>query len=154
MKYDICVFGGCSLDQTFFQNVDGSYDETPNSIAQRGKGSNQAVAASRAGTKVTMISRLGKDDIGKRILDNLNLNGVDTSHIEMVDGLKNDSCNIYVDINDKELACNSVGASNTILAISSYSDKRLETTILKDESIKGYVAFETDSDDVQSLRAK
>ena len=101
-----------------------------------------------------MISRLGKNDIGKRILDNLNLNGVDTSHIEMVDGLKNNSCNIYVDVNDKELACNSVGASNTILAISSYSDKRLETTILKDESIKGYVAFETDSDDVQSLRAK
>lgn len=102
MKYDICVFGGCSLDQTFFQNVDGSYDKVPNSIAPGGKGSNQAVAASRAGARVTMISRLGKDEIGKRILDNLNINGVDTSHIEMVDGLNNDSCNIYVDINDKD----------------------------------------------------
>ncbi len=102
MKYDICVFGGCSLDQTFFQNIDGSYDEMPNSIAPGGKGSNQAVAASRAGARVTMISRLGKDDIGKRILDNLNVNGVDTSNIEMIDGLNNDSCNIYVDVNDKD----------------------------------------------------
>ena len=68
MKYDVCVFGGCSLDQTFFQKVDGSYNEMPDVIAPGGKGANQAVAASRAGAKTTIISRIGNDEIGKKSL--------------------------------------------------------------------------------------
>ena len=58
------------------------------------------------------------------------------------------------DSNGEELACTSIGASYTILAFSTYADKRLETTVLKDESIKGYVAFETSSDDIKTIRAK
>lgn len=102
MKYDICVFGGCSIDQMFYQNLDGSYNDTPNLKTPGGKGANQAVAAARAGAKTTIISKLGKDDIGKSIIENLNFNMIDTNHIEMVNGLQNDYSNIYINIKDKD----------------------------------------------------
>ena len=101
-KYDICVFGGCSLDMTFFQNEDGSYPTVPAVCVPGGKGSNQAVAASRAGSKVVMISRIGKDETGYAILDNLLKNGVDISGVDIVDGLSNDSSKIYVENNSKD----------------------------------------------------
>lgn len=102
MKYDICVFGGCSLDQMFYQNVDGTFGETPSLKVQGGKGANQAVAASRAGANVVMLSRIGKDEIGKNIIDNLAYNGIKTSFIEVVDGLENDYSNIYIKLKDKD----------------------------------------------------
>lgn len=40
-------------------------------IVSGGKGANQAVAAARAGAKVTIISRIGKDGIGQNVLSNL-----------------------------------------------------------------------------------
>ena len=46
-----------------------------------GKGSNQAVAAGRAGVKVSMISRLGKDDFGQMALDTWASAGV-TPYVE------------------------------------------------------------------------
>ena len=102
MKYDVCVFGGCSVNQMFFQNTDGTYDKKPNISSPGGKGSNQAVAASRAGAKTTIITRIGKDDIGKNIIENLQFNLVDTSNVEMIEGLTNDYANIRIQIKDKD----------------------------------------------------
>ena len=85
MKYDVCVFGGCSIDQMFYQNIDGTYSDMPNLKTYGGKGANQAVAAARAGGKTTIISRIGKDSIGKSIIENLNFNMVNTSNVEMLD---------------------------------------------------------------------
>lgn len=102
MKYDICVLGGCSLDQTFYQKIDGTYDESPNVYAPGGKGANQAVAAARAGAKTTIITKLGNDKIGKSILENLRHNNVDTSNVKMVNDLQNDYANIYISIKDKD----------------------------------------------------
>lgn len=102
MKYDVCVFGGCSLDQMFYQNADGTYSERPNVSSPGGKGANQAVAASRAGAKTTIITRIGKDKIGQQILDNLQFNLVDTSNVEMVDGLQNDYANVYIQLKSKD----------------------------------------------------
>lgn len=102
MKYDICVFGGCSLDMIYYQNSDGTYNNVPDMKVPGGKGANQAVAASRAGAKTTIISRIGKDDIGKSILENLNFNMVDTCNIEMVEGLENDCSKILINIKDKD----------------------------------------------------
>ena len=46
-----------------------------------GKGSNQAVAAKRAGGDVTLITRLGSDAFGKLALDFYREEGIDTSEI-------------------------------------------------------------------------
>ena len=85
MKYDICVFGGCALDQFYYKSEKGEIPECPSLVLPGGKGSNQAVAAARAGAKVTMVSRLGKDSIGQRILENLVYNNITTNNIEVVD---------------------------------------------------------------------
>lgn len=102
MKFDICVLGGCSEDCFFYQNEDGTYNEAPNLVYPGGKGNNQAVAAARAGAKVTIITKLGNDTIGADIIKNLVINHVDTSNIEVVNGLSNDYANIYINANDKD----------------------------------------------------
>ena len=101
-KYDVCVFGGASLDQTYYQHEDGSYSNNPDALYNGGKGSNQAVAAARAGAIVAFISRIGKDDIGNRIIENLKYNGVDTNRVDIVEGLENDYSDIYINILDKD----------------------------------------------------
>lgn len=96
-KY-IAVIGGCSLDRTFKQQEDGKYPLVPNVSVPGGKGANQAVAASRAGYSVKMISRLGaKDDaISKAIISNLEKNGVDMKNIEFDPAVSNDCSDIFV----------------------------------------------------------
>ncbi len=71
MKHDICVFSGCAIARIFYQNPDGTYNKYPNLKAPGGKGANQAVAAARAG-KTTLISRVGRNYIGKSIIKNSN----------------------------------------------------------------------------------
>ena len=102
MKYDICVFGGSALDMMYYQKADGSYSNAPDMKVPGGKGANQAVAAARAGAKTTIITKIGKDDIGYSILENFNFNMVDTSNIEMIEGLQNDYSNIKIKIKDKD----------------------------------------------------
>lgn len=46
-----------------------------------GKGFNQAVAAARAGATTSMIGRVGDDDFGARFLDQLRMEGIDSSHV-------------------------------------------------------------------------
>lgn len=46
-----------------------------------GKGANQAAAAARLGAEVEMIGRVGEDDFGTNILDNMRAQGVGISHI-------------------------------------------------------------------------
>lgn len=102
MKYDICVFGGCALDQFYYKDENGQVPENPSLVSPGGKGANQAVAAARAGAKVTMITRLGKDDIGQKILENLVYNNITTNNVEMIEGLSNDYAKIIVDEKTKD----------------------------------------------------
>ncbi|MFO7918102.1 MAG: ribokinase [Anaerolineae bacterium] len=46
-----------------------------------GKGANQAAAAAKLGAEVEMVGRVGGDDFGTSILDNMRAQGVGTSHI-------------------------------------------------------------------------
>ena len=102
MQYDICVFGGCSIDQTFFQRENNEYSKTPDIIVPGGKGANQAVAAARAGAKTTIITRIGNDEVGKQIEDNLKNNNIDTTNINKIDNLNNDQALIYIDNKTKD----------------------------------------------------
>ena len=47
-----------------------------------GKGANQAVAAARLGGQVAMVGRVGADDFGRELVENLTANGVDPSGVE------------------------------------------------------------------------
>jgi ribokinase len=53
--------------------------------APGGKGANQAVAVARLGCQVALIARIGTDDRGKRILDQLTTEGVDVRYIRRDD---------------------------------------------------------------------
>ncbi len=134
MKYDVCVLGGCSLDIMFYQKVDGTYSKYPDMKVPGGKGSNQAVAAARAGAKTTIITRIGKDDVGQFILENLKLNMIDTSHVEMIEGLKNDYSNIKINLRDKDNKIERFSGaidSFTPDMIDKYSDILLDSKIIE-----------------------
>ncbi|MFF3912572.1 ribokinase [Streptomyces sp. NPDC001852] len=51
-----------------------------------GKGSNQAIAAARAGATVSMIGAVGNDAFGLRLRDTLEHSGVDTDFLRTVEG--------------------------------------------------------------------
>jgi ribokinase len=51
------------------------------SIAAGGKGANQAVAAARAGGKVTFIARVGNDMFGRQAMEGLDADGIEASHV-------------------------------------------------------------------------
>lgn len=133
MYYDVCVFGGCSLDKMFYQKIDGSYSKNSDLIVYGGKGANQAIAASRAGAKTTIISRVGRDEQGLKIIENFKYNNVDTSNIELIQGIENDYSNIYINIRDKDNEIERFG--NAIDSfdqkmIASHQDTLLNSTII------------------------
>ena len=47
-----------------------------------GKGANQAVAAARLGGRAALVGRVGGDDFGPELVENLTANGVDASGVE------------------------------------------------------------------------
>jgi ribokinase len=51
------------------------------SIAAGGKGANQAVAAARAGGKVTLIARVGNDIFGRRAVQGFKKDGLNVRHV-------------------------------------------------------------------------
>ena len=52
-------------------------------IIPGGKGANQAVAASRLGARTAMLGRVGQDQFGKLLLDNLEIHHVDNSSVQI-----------------------------------------------------------------------
>ncbi len=51
-----------------------------------GKGANQAVAARRAGAEVVFVTAVGNDDLGKQSLEVYKREGIDVSHVQVLDG--------------------------------------------------------------------
>lgn len=82
----IVVFGSLNVDLTVpvthlpepGETVKGpGYQMVPG-----GKGANQALAAARAGAKVAMVGRVGRDGFAEVALSELKAGGVDISHVE------------------------------------------------------------------------
>lgn len=95
-KY-IVVFGGCSIDLLFKETTNGYLNE-PTSKNFGGKGANQAIACSRAGYSVKMITCVGNDEIGEAIIKNLKNNNIDTRCCEFIDNVSNDISMIKVSL--------------------------------------------------------
>jgi ribokinase len=64
--------------------------------AAGGKGANQAVGAARAGGKVTLIARVGRDSIGDQALRALTREGIDLAHVSRDAGAASGVALIFV----------------------------------------------------------
>ncbi len=67
--------GGETIMGSDFQQIPG------------GKGANQAVAMARLGANVQMIGRVGADDFGHVLIENMKQDGVDVSAVKVVEGI-------------------------------------------------------------------
>ena len=78
-----------------------------------GKGANQAVAAARHGTRVSMLGRVGKDNFGDFLLDNLKSNKVDSQLVQR-DDASTGAAIIVVDENGQNSIVLSAGANSKV----------------------------------------
>lgn len=90
-----------------------------------GKGANQAYAAGKLGGRVGMIGAVGKDSAGKALIRNLELAGVDTSGIEIIDGETSGQAFITVDED----------GNNSIIIVAGANGKVTKEMIQKNESL-------------------
>ena len=88
MKKRLVVVGSINLDLVSVAPRIPLRGETLTATSFRtfpgGKGANQAVAAARLGTPVSMIGRLGNDAFGSELRANLQSAGVDTAAVDVV----------------------------------------------------------------------
>jgi len=78
-----------------------------------GKGANQAVAAARLGANVSMLGRVGKDNFGDFLLDNLKSNKVDAQLVQR-DDASTGTAIIVVDSNGQNSIVLSPGANGKV----------------------------------------
>jgi ribokinase len=64
---------------------------------QGGKGANQAVAAARLGQQVGMVGAVGDDDSGRELIEAMNREGVDATHVRVVEDEHSGTALIAVD---------------------------------------------------------
>lgn len=93
-----------------------------------GKGANQAVAAARHGARVSMLGRVGKDDFGAFLLENLKSNRVDAGHV-LRDEASTGTATIIVDASGQNSIVLSAGANGKVspadLETASFADFKL-----------------------------
>ena len=82
-------------------------------IVPGGKGANQAVAAARQGAGVAMAGRVGSDSFGTTLVENLQHNHVDTSHI-LTDAGATGTAVIAVDASGQNSIVISPGANGKV----------------------------------------
>ena len=86
---DIAVVGSNMVDLISYIHrmpSDGETVEAPEfRMGCGGKGANQAVAASRLGAEVVMVTRVGNDVFADTTLENFRKNGIDTTHVLRTD---------------------------------------------------------------------
>jgi ribokinase len=87
-------------------------------MAAGGKGANQAVAAARAGGRVTFVARVGNDVFGERALANFEIDGLDTRFIVRTPGSASGMALINVD----ERGENSISVASGANALLSAGD--------------------------------
>ena len=79
-----------------------------------GKGANQAVAAARLGGQVAMVGRVGADDFGSELIENLKSNGVDASGVEHDSTAVTGAALIYVGPDGQNMIAVAPGANGRL----------------------------------------
>ncbi len=80
--------------------------------AHGGKGANQAVAAARAGGKVTFITCIGEDDDGKKMHDSFREDGINTEQVSIIPEVPTGTALIFVDRKGENCIAVAPGANN------------------------------------------
>jgi ribokinase len=115
-KLDVIVCGSLHLDIVVNAPALPRIDETAVGSAWKkvcgGKGGNQAVQAARAGARTAMIGRIGDDDFGKTLIENLHKCGVDHSGVS-VDAEQGTGMSVAILQDDAEYGAVIVSGSNT-----------------------------------------
>jgi ribokinase len=99
----IAVVGSAVTDLTTFSDVFPRAGETlfgkSFNLGFGGKGANQAVAARLCGAEVVMVARVGNDLFGEATLKNFASYGIDTTHVQVVQGTSTGVAPIFVEPN-------------------------------------------------------
>jgi ribokinase len=114
----VVVFGSSNTDMTVRvprlpapgQTILGhSFATTPG-----GKGANQAVAARRGGAEVVFVAAVGADDLGRQALETYRREGIDISHVRIVEGVASGVALIFVDDQGENLIGVAPGANQEL----------------------------------------
>jgi ribokinase len=101
MQRNIVVVGSANVDLTIFNDAFPRPGETifgrKFDLGFGGKGANQAVAARRCGASVGMVAKVGDDLFGPATIKNFESQGIDASHVVIVDGISSGVAPIFVD---------------------------------------------------------
>ena len=98
---EIAVIGSSMVDLIAYTDVVPKAGETLEArefqMGCGGKGANQAVAASKLGSQVMMMARVGDDAFADNTIANFRAYGVNTDHVEKVPGVSSGVAPIWVD---------------------------------------------------------
>lgn len=115
---DVIVCGSLHLDIVVKAPALPRVDETAVGHAWQqvcgGKGGNQAVQAARAGASTAMIGRVGQDNFGRTLLDNLVASGVDASSVG-ADGVLGTGMSVAILQDDGDYGAVIVSGANTAI---------------------------------------
>ncbi len=116
-KHDVLVVGSLNADLVVraprFPQPGETISGEDLQVIPGGKGANQAVAAARLGANVSMLGRVGRDNFGDFLLDNLKTNKVDT-HLIRRDDASTGTATIIVDGNGQNSIVLSAGANGQV----------------------------------------
>ncbi|GAC1451916.1 MAG: ribokinase [Steroidobacteraceae bacterium] len=99
----IAVVGSANTDLTTFTDVFPRPGETlfgkSFDLGFGGKGANQAVAARLCGAEVAMVAKVGSDLFGEATIRNFASFGIDTTHVQIIEGVSTGVAPIFVEPN-------------------------------------------------------
>ncbi len=103
----LAVVGSINIDQTVTaQRIPRKGETLPGGelrYVPGGKGANQAVAMARLGAETAMFGCVGADENGRKMIDNLKANGVNTDYIRVVEDAPTGIAIITVGENDNTI---------------------------------------------------
>ncbi len=115
----LCVIGSNMVDLTTYIDRMPMAGETlaaPSfAMGCGGKGANQAVAASRCGADVWMVTKVGDDPFADNTIRNFQLQGIHTDYVEKVPGTSSGVAPIFVDKNGQNSILIVKGANESLL---------------------------------------
>ncbi|KYG26692.1 ribokinase [Alkalihalobacillus trypoxylicola] len=124
MKH-IVIIGSSSMD--FVVSADKRPEKGETIIGNQfvsmpgGKGANQAVAAARLGSKVTMLGSVGTDRYADEILNNFKKNNVSTEHLRIIPDVSTGTAHITIAEKDNSIIV--VKGANEYVTVSYIEEK-------------------------------